>query len=337
MVMAKDVFIKAIEYYLPEQIVTNEELALEFPEWDAEKMTQKTGIRERHIVKKDETATDLAYKAAQKLFENNPGSKKAIDFLLLCTQSGDFKLPTSACLLQKRLGLPTSIGAIDYNLGCSGCVYGMAIAKGLICAGIAHNVLLLTAETYSKYFHPKDKGNRSLFGDGAAATLISDEGFARIGEFVLGTDGSGEDNLKVKTGGARYPSLLSEEAYDDNGYILSSDHLYMNGPEIFNFSLDSVPPIMDECLLKNQLRKDDIDLFVPHQANKYMLNTLRKVYSVPQGKFYINLEKTGNTVSSTVPIALKDAIEKGVIEKGQHVLIVGFGVGYSYGASVLYF
>ncbi len=332
-----DVYIKAIDYYLPEQTVSNEDLVLEFPEWDADKVVSKTGIVERHIASENETATDLAYKAALNLFEHNQEIKDTVDFLLLCTQSPDYKLPTSACILQNRLGLPTSIGAFDYDLGCSGCVYGLAIAKGLICGGIAKNVLLITAETYSKYFHPKDKGNKSLFGDGAAAVLVSTEGFARIGEFALGTDGSGEDNLKVKTGGARYPNTLMEESTDENGYILSSDHLYMNGPEIFNFTLDSVPPLMDKCLLSNHLNKEDIDLFIPHQANKYMLTTLRKVYGVPKDRFYINLENTGNTVSSTVPIALKEAFEQGLVNKGDRVLIAGFGVGYSYGSCVLFF
>ena len=332
-----EAFIKAIDYYLPDKVVTNDDLVSNFPEWDADKVTKKTGITERHIVSEDETATDLAYKAAQNLFKHYPGTKESVDFLLLCTQSADYKLPTSACILQTRLGLPTTIGAFDYDLGCSGYVYGLAIAKGLIAGDIAKNVLLLTAETYSKYFHPKDKGNKSLFGDGAAATLVSTEGYAKIGGFALGTDGKGEDNLKVKTGGARFPNSLSEETKDDNGYILSSDHLYMNGPEIFNFTLDSVPPLIDSCLAKNSLSRDEIDLYVPHQANKYMLNTLRKVYGMPKDKFYIDLEKTGNTVSSTVPIALKDAIDKEMIQRGQTVLIAGFGVGYSYGASVLYF
>ena len=332
-----DVFIKAIDYYLPSRIVTNDDLASEFPEWDAEKVFEKTGINKRHIVGKSETALDLGYNAALNLFKQNPIIKDSIDFLLLCTQSADYKLPTSACILQHRLGLPTNIGAFDYDLGCSGCVYGLAIAKSLVSSGLAKNVLLITAETYSKYFHPKDKGNKSLFGDGAAAMLISTDGFARIGEFALGTDGSGEDNLKVKTGGARFPNPLMEDSTDENGYILSSDHLYMNGPEIFNFTLDSVPPLMDQCLISNHLNKEDITLFIPHQANKYMLTTLRKVYGIPKDKFYINLENTGNTVSSTVPIAIKDALGNGLIKKEDKVLIAGFGVGYSYGACVLFF
>ena len=330
-------YIKDIAYYLPEHIVTNKDLASVFPEWDPDKVTQKTGIEERHIAKEDETATDLAYKAALKLFANYPNIVGSVDFLLMCTQSADYKLPTSACLLQKRLGLPTSIGAFDYDLGCSGFVYGLAVAKGLIAVGAATNILLITAETYSKYFHPKDKGNKSLFGDGAAATLISTEGFARIGDFSLGTDGSGEDNLKVKTGGSRYPYLLKEDSVDSNGYILSSDYLYMNGPEIFNFTLDVVPSLINDCLIKNKLTEDNIDMFVPHQANKYMLNTLRKVCGIPKDRFYIDLTDTGNTVSSTIPIALKRALGKNIIHNGQKVLIAGFGVGYSYGANVLYF
>ena len=332
-----DAFIKAIEYYLPDIIVTNDDLANEFPEWNAEKVSDKTGILERHLARKEETATDLAYNAALKLFRNNQGINDSIDFLLLCTQSPDYKLPTSACILQNKLGLSTRIGALDYDLGCSGYVYGLAIAKGLICAGIAKNVLLITAETYSKYFHPKDKGNKSLFGDGAAATIISTEGFARIGEFTLGTDGLGEDNLKVKSGGARYPNLLYEESKDANGNILSSDFLYMNGPEIFNFTLDTVPPLMEACLVGNSLNMDDLSLVIPHQANKYMLNTLRKVCGLPKDKFYIDMQKTGNTVSSTVAIALKDAIGKELIHNNDKVLIAGFGVGYSYGANVLFF
>ena len=333
----KEAYIKAIEYYLPERVVTNEKLVERFPEWDAEKVTKKTGIRERHVADDDETAADMAAAAASKLFQADSRLREQVDFLLFCTQSPDYKLPTSACVLQDRLGLPCTIGALDFNLGCSGWVYGLALAKGLIGAGLAKNVLLLTAETYSKYTHSDDKGNQSLFGDGAAATLLSTDGMARIGEFVLGTDGRGAGNLMVKTGGARHPEPLREEGSDANGYILSSDHLYMNGPEIFNFTLDAVPPMLDECLLKNGLSKEQADLFVLHQANQYILNTIRKIYGVPKERFFIDLEHTGNTVSSTIPIALKDALQGQVIVKGRHVMVAGFGVGYSYGACLLDF
>lgn len=330
-------YIKAISYYLPEKVVTNEELVADFPEWNAEKVAQKVGINKRHVSAPDETAGDMAYKAAKLLMEEHSIEKNDIDFILLCTQSPDYFLPTTACLLQQRLELRTDIGALDYNLGCSGCVYGMAMAKGLIAAGIAKNVLLITSETYNKYIHPKDKGNRSIFGDAAAATLISTEGFAEIGEFAVGTDGTGAENLVVKTGASRFPEKMNEMGEDEGGYLKASDYLYMNGSEIFNFTLEAVPPLVQQTLDKHGMVKDDVDLFVFHQANKFMLNTIRKVCVIPKDKFYVNLENTGNTVSSTILIALKNAMEEGAITKNQKVLIAGFGVGYSWGATILKF
>jgi len=330
-------YIKAISYYLPEKVVTNEELVADFPEWNAEKVAQKVGINKRHVSAKNETAGDMAYKAATLLMVENDIHKKEIDFILLCTQSPDYFLPTTACVLQKRLGLRTDIGALDYNLGCSGCIYGMALAKGLIISGIAKNVLLITSETYNKYIHPKDKGNRSIFGDAAAATLISTDGFAEIGDFVLGTDGHGAENLIVKTGASRNPEKLQEMGEDESGYLKSSDHLYMNGTEIFNFTLEAVPPLVKQTLDKNRMEKETIDMFVFHQANKFMLNTIRKVCIIPKDKFYINLENTGNTVSSTILIALKNAMDEKVIREKQTILIAGFGVGYSWGATILKF
>ena len=178
-------FIKGISYYLPEKVITNEELVVEFPEWSVDKVAKKVGVYSRHVAAVDETAGDMAEKAALKLFEEYHISPQEIDFLLLCTQSPDYFLPSTACILQHRLGIPTSAGALDYNLGCSGCVYGMAMAKGLIAGGIAKNVLVLTAETYNKYLHPSDKSNRSIFGDGAAACLVSTKGIAEIGVLAI--------------------------------------------------------------------------------------------------------------------------------------------------------
>ena len=178
-------YIKALSYYLPNKELTNDKLISEFPEWSVDKVAQKVGINNRHLSEEGETAGDMAEKAAKLLFAEYDITPSSIDFILLCTQSPDYFLPSTACILQHRLGIPTSAGALDYNLGCSGCIYGMALAKGLIASGIAKNVLLLTAETYTKYLHPSDKSNRSIFGDGAAACLISDTGFAEIGDFVL--------------------------------------------------------------------------------------------------------------------------------------------------------
>ena len=330
-------YIKAISYYLPERVVTNEELVREFPEWSVDKVAQKVGVDSRHLASENETAGDLAEKAARKLFEEYNISPSEIDFLLLCTQSPDYFLPSTACLLQNRLGIPTSAGALDYNLGCSGCIYGMAMAKGLISAGIAKTVLLLTAETYNKYLHPSDKSNRSIFGDGSAACLISSEGFAEIGEFSLGTDGSGANNLIVKTGAAKQKEATGKYVEDDEGHIWYDDYLYMNGGAIFNFTLDAVPAMMTEVLEKNQLVKEDIGYYVFHQANKFMLSTIRKVCILPKDKFYLDLANVGNTVSSTVLIGLKECINNGLIHSGMNVMVCGFGVGLSWGGTVLRF
>lgn len=330
-------FIKAISYYLPEKVLTNEELVKEFPEWSVDKVAAKVGVDSRHLAADDETAGDLAEKAARRLFEEYAIDPKEIDFLMLCTQSPDYFLPSTACILQNKLGIPTTIGAFDYNLGCSGCVYGMALAKGLIAGGIAKNVLLITAETYNKYLHPSDKSNRSIFGDGAAACLISTEGFAEIGEFSLGTDGSGAEKLIVKTGAARQKTATGLFAIDDEGHCRYDDYLYMDGGGIFNFTLDAVPAMMEDILIKNNLKKEEVDYHVFHQANKFMLNTIRKVCAIPKERFYIDLADTGNTVSSTVMIGLKRCLENNIVRKGMKVMVSGFGVGLSWGGTILKF
>ena len=330
-------YIKGISYYLPERVITNEELLKEFPEWSVDKVAKKVGVNSRHLAAEDETAGDMAEKAARKLFEEYNVSPNDIDFVMLCTQSPDYFLPSTACILQHKLGIPTTAGAFDYNLGCSGCVYGLAMAKGLIAAGIAKNVLVLTAETYNKYLHPSDKSNRSIFGDGAAACLVSTEGFAEIGEFSLGTDGAGAENLIVKTGAARCKQVTGNVSEDEDGHQRYDDYLYMNGSAIFNFTLEAVPAMMKDILTKNNMTPDDVEYYVFHQANKFMLNTIRKVCVLPKDKFYVNLEETGNTVSSTVMIGLKQCIEAGTITQGMKVMVSGFGVGLSWGGTILKF
>lgn len=327
-------YIKAIEYYLPEKVLTNTEIAERFPEWSAEKVASKVGITERHISGDNETAADMACQAAEKLFKVNEGVRENVDFLLLCSQSVDYKLPSSSCILQNRLGLKTSCGAFDFNLGCSGYEYGLAVAKGLIVSGIAKNVLLLTAETYTKYINPEDKGNMTIFGDAATATLISTDGFAEIGEFVLGTDGSGAENLIVKTKGARIPNVTGNKVEDENGNVQWDDNLYMDGKAIFDFTSEVVPAMTEELLKKENLKQDDIDLWVFHQANKYMINYLRKLMCIDKDKFYVFMVKVGNTVSSTIPIALTEAKKEGKLHG--NVLLAGFGVGLSWGGTIIH-
>jgi len=320
--------IAAIEYHLPERQLTNDQLAVEFPEWGAAKIAEKTGIRNRHIAGPGELSSDLAAAAANKLFASGVVTPPEIDFVLLCTQTPDFALPTSACLLQHRLGIPITAGALDFNLGCSGYIYGLSLAKGLIETGQAKRLLLLTAETYSKLLDPQDKSVRTIFGDGAAATLLvaGDDALGEcVGPFVFGTDGSGGPNLVCHHGGFR------GEAAEAAGHAA----LWMNGPEIFNFTLKVVPDAVQRLLAQAKIELKAVDLFVFHQANLYMLEHLRKKLGVPEDKFVVALADVGNTVSSTIPIALKSALAQDRVKSGCTIMLVGFGVGYSWGATMV--
>lgn len=330
-------YIKTTYYYLPETVVTNEDIVSEFPEWSVEKIASKVGVNRRYIAAVNETAADMAIKAANRLFDCGEVNRNEIDYLLFCTQSPDYILPTSACIIQDKLGLRKDIGALDFNLGCSGYVYGLSLAKGLICGGIAKNVLLLTGETYNKHLHLRDKGNRTIFGDAASATVISTSGIARIGNFSLGTDGSGAGNLIITSGGMRCPEKQNDLSFDENNNPCSSDYLYMNGSEIFAFTLDNVPPLVEATLQRNAICKEDVDLFVFHQANKYMLDFLRKKIKIAPERFYYSLAEYGNTVSNTIPIALHNALEDGTIIGKKNVMIAGFGVGYSWGGVMLFY
>jgi 3-oxoacyl-[acyl-carrier-protein] synthase-3 len=331
--------VAAIEYYLPQTVVSTKDLAAEFPEWSVDKIEQKTGIQERHIADADQCSSDLAEKAAIALFESGAARPHDIDFVLLCTQSPDYFLPTTACIVQHRLGIPTTAGAYDFNLGCSGYIYGLGQAEGLISSGQASKVLLLTCETYSKFIHPGDKSVRTIFGDAAAATLLTatESAFPLIGPFVYGTDGSGANNLIVRTGGMRSPrnveSAIAIEA--ESGNVRSMDNLFMDGAEIFTFTLSAVPEAVNRLLLKAGIDMDQIDLFIFHQANRYMLEHLRKRMKIPSEKFVVDIGHCGNTVSSTIPIALRDSLSQGVLRGGSLTLLVGFGVGYSWGATLL--
>jgi 3-oxoacyl-[acyl-carrier-protein] synthase-3 len=331
--------ISAIEYFLPEKTVSTADLSAEFPDWSVEKIDSKTGIRDRHVASANECSSDLAFAAAQRLFQSGACRPDQIDFILLCTQSPDYFLPTTACLLQDRLGIPTSAGALDFNQACSGYVYGLGLAEGLISSGQATTVLLLTAETYSKFLNPQDRSVRTIFGDAAAATLVSavDTPKPLIGPFVYGTDGSGKPNLIVPAGGMRKPrtaeSAIASEA--EGGNVRSEDNLFMNGAEIFNFSLTAVPQSVQHLLERSGSKLEDIDLFVFHQSNRFMLEHLRKRLKIPEEKFQIAMSHCGNTVSSTIPIALKHALSDGKLKAGSLVMLVGYGAGYSWGATLL--
>jgi 3-oxoacyl-[acyl-carrier-protein] synthase-3 len=331
--------ILAIECHLPSKVVSNQDLAAEFPEWAIEKIQENTGVMQRHVAAPEECASDLAESAARKLFTSGVCSPDEVDYLLLCTQCPDYFLPTTACLLQSKLGISTRAGALDFNLGCSGYVYGLGLAQGLIHSGQACKVLLLTTGTYTRFVNAKDRSTRTLFGDAATATLLSAS--AAPGEFrssfVCGTDGSGAEHLIVPAGGMRQPcsSETAQEVTDDKGNCRSANNVYMNGLEVFSFTLRAVPQCVRQVLGRSGKRLEEIDLFVFHQANLYMLEQLRKAIRIPREKFCLCLESVGNTVASSIPIALKEALDQQRLKAGQTVMLVGFGVGFSWAATIM--
>ena len=328
-------YIKAIEYHLPEQILTNEQLASEFPEWTPERIEKKLGIAERHIAGSDECASDLGVEAGKKLFAGGACSPGDVDYLLFCTQSPDYFLPTSACVIQHRLEIPKATGALDFNLGCSGFVYGLGLAKGLVETGQARRVLLITAETYSKHMHPQDKGCRTLFGDGATATLIAgaeDSDMGNLGPFIYGTDGAKAGALTVPSGGMR---MRDGNEHMTEGHPFPDRYLFMDGGAIFNFTLKVVPESLNALLDRAHLKMEDIELFIFHQANAYMLDFLQKKCNIPADKFYLCMKPFGNTVSSTIPIALHQARKEGRLQAGSKVVVIGFGVGLSWASGLI--
>lgn len=325
-------YLQAIGFYFPDKCLTNDNLSEQHPEWSAEKIAKKTGIQRRYLSSDGETAADLAVKAAENLFCQGIDRGK-VDFIVLCTQSPDYFLPTTACILQERLGLSERCGAFDFNLGCSGYVYGLGIAKGLIASGQARNVLLLTAETYTKYLYPEDKSCRTIFGDGAAASLISSErmegGFnAHILQNSYRTIGRDYGYLIVQNGAARNP--LRNEASEGS-------YLFMDGKAIFDFSAEAVPEEIRANVVQNGFKMEDIDYLVLHQANLYMMNFVRLRSGLDAEKLVVDLEDGGNTVSSTIPIALKRWSMNHDIKPGCKVALCGFGVGLSVASTMLVF
>jgi len=330
--------VEAIEYILPSRTETIAQLAQTHPHWAPNKLARRTGIHTRHLADNGETASDIAVQAAQNLFARGRWSPGDFDFLLFCTQTPDYFLPTTACLMQQRLDLPQSAGALDVNLGCSGYIYGLGLAKGLIETGQAQRLLLITADTYSKFINPDDKSVRALFSDGATATVVTATAEQpAIGPFVYGTDGSGGKDLIVPMGGMRRPfgAQPPDEYSDRFGNRRSPRNIYMNGKAIVEFSLREVPPAVTTLCERAGITLDELDAVVPHQASAKVLQGIRERLGLPPERFITCMEDVGNTVSSSIPIALTMARRDGLLQTPAYVMLVGFGVGLSWGATLV--
>ena len=333
-------YIKAISYHLPDQVLTNNDLAVKFPDLKIDDLTRLTGVKKRHIAADDETAADLAFEAAKKLFAEHDISPAAIDHIIFCAQGADFITPSTACILQDRLSIPQQAGALDINQGCTGFIYSLSVANGLIATGNARNVLLLTAVNISELIHPDDKSNRAIFGDGASATLVTSNEEASqsgIGDFVFGTDGKGYDAIIIKDGGARFPYLKNDakDYTDEAGNIRNDRNFYMNGSRVFTFSVKMVPNMIRQLLEKSGITENDVDMYVLHQANQIILESIFRKMKIPKEKTLYHLENCGNTVASTIPIALYHAIADGKVNRGDTLVLAGFGVGFSWAACVV--
>ena len=315
-----------ITVHLPERVETSDHLRLEHPDWEVGEIESRTGIRSRHIAAPDECSSDLAFAAAEKLFERHGIDRSSIDYLLFCTQTPDYSLPTTACLLQQRLGLNTSIGALDFNLGCSGFVYGLSLADGLIRTGTVKRILFLTAETYTKLIHPADRSLRTIFGDGAAATLIEAHDEPTLTGFQFGTDGSGANTLIASRGGFR----SAEDSIKPRHRKRWLSDLYMDGPSLITFTMSKIPELVNQICVASGVPMEQVDKLLFHQATFKMLDQLRKVLNVDAARMPIRLEDIGNTVSCTIPILIQQMRESKEIDDVHWNMLIGFGVGWSW-------
>ena len=325
-----------IEYHLPEKILTNQDLLKENPSWDIDGLLPKTGIHKRHIAADGETAFDLGVKACRKIFDQKLVSTSDIDAVIFCTQSPDYIFPGNAFLLHNQLNLSEHALAFDINLACSGYVYGLSIAKAFLNTYPIKNLLFVTADTYSKYIHPKDKSVRLLFGDGAAATILKPSPNGII-DIKLGTFGKGYEHFMIPAGGCRIPKghQTKELITDKSGNSRTMEHIAMEGFALVSLARGKVMTHIREVLAANRLTVKDIDLFIFHQASQLVLDSIQKALEVPDEKFFNNLANIGNTVSSSLPIALKDAWDKKRVKSGDKILLCGFGVGFSWGTALL--
>jgi 3-oxoacyl-[acyl-carrier-protein] synthase-3 len=329
--------IRRIEYQLPEHEVTNEAFLEKHPEWDMNAVAERAGVEVRYFSESDETALDLAEKACLKLFENDPESLANVGALIFCTQTPDHPLPSNACLLHGRLAMKEEVFAFDVAMGCSGFVNGLALAHGFIQSCQADSVLLVTGDTLSKRVSDDDRSVAVLFGDGAAATLVDKSEEEGLIDVEAATAGKYWDRIMIPAGGSRMPhseeTSIPEE--DSRGNIRTKNDVWMDGLSVLGLVNTRVPSQIQKLLERNHVTLDDVDLCVFHQASKVTLDSLVARLGVKPEKHFHNVAKVGNTVSASIPIALKDASDEGRISSGDLVLISGFGVGLAWATALL--
>lgn len=313
--------------YVPEKILTNSDLE-KIVETNDEWIVSRTGIRERHIAAPHEATSDLAYEAALKALDSAGMKAEDLDLIIIATVTPDSAFPSTACILQDKLGAKGA-AAFDLSAACSGFVYSLATAVGFIQNGMYNNALIIGADTLSRITDYTDRNTCVLFGDGAGAVIIGEVPEGRgFQSFDLGAEGSGGNLLKLEAGGSRLPA--SQQTVEDKKHFI-----YMNGREVFKFAVRVMGTATERVLTKAGLGKEDIDLFVPHQANIRIIQSAMQRLDLPPEKCVINVDKYANTSAASIPLALVEAAEEGRMKEGDTVLMVGFGGGLTWGASVL--
>ena len=300
--------IRNIEFSLGNKKETIKDLGKLNPDWVIDKILDKTGIETRYILDEGENEKTLVTDACIKLFEKV--NKDEVEGIIHISQSPFSRLPTSACLIQDIIGLQKNIIAFDLIQGCSGFVYGLSTASALIRQNGLKKVLIICADTYTKYIANNDRTNRPIFSDGAAAALLEDTGKGSIGPFSFFTDGSGGDLLALNQ-------------------VNGEEKLFQDGKQVFKFSYREVPKTFNELLEKANLDKSDIDLFIFHQASAIILKQLQTKLDIPDEKWFQNIRNIGNTVSATIPVAIKQARDAGLYKPNMNIMLMGFGVGLS--------
>ena len=322
--------IRAISTYLPAQIEENSTIV-------NARFIKKIGVVQRHIAT-DESAGDLAFRAAEKLFAEHAINRDETDFILLCVQHPDHLGPHTSGHLQHRLGLKKSVGTMDIALGCSGYIYGLAVAKGLIETGLVKKILFITSSVYSKYTNRKDLATRPLFGDGATATWLEavDEAQESLRAFVFGSDGSRYDRLIIPVGGSKFLARDNPEVFstDESGNYRSNYEIFMDGMAITYFTFREVPPLVDNVLAAAKLTRADLDYCIFHQANEFMMTHLREKAGLNDVPFHNDISMTGNIVSGSVPLAIEQVVNNVGASKLRRVMLAGFGVGLSWAGCI---